>query len=398
MELRSQRLTAARTPEPQPKAETTASRNDRTTKLSIVQTETAVLHGQLRHAWERQQKRQQARRQQKRFPAETDTEAISLASVDEHLSQLIWEQSIIRRHCTDELRLLKAAALSAERSLLLIDGRGRVLVSQTPADAPSAFARLLITSTGIPCVPREGSSAVASALLNGVTSVVSANESAEFSDSSIGMEYAVPVIHPETLAVLAIIGLSSSHPTTDPMTLAFLETVSLSMGKELARLPVLEYLSLNLLGTSTARCDGCPLKLTRRQMEILALLALHPEGLSTEQLLAALYGDRRTGISTLKAEISRLRKALRGRIASRPYRLTLPVQGDFLECWQFLQHRHYDSALALLRGPFFSATDSPGLIHWRHCFEASIDLAMNSCTDECLLSSVQAANPDLANL
>ena len=49
---------------------------------------------------------------------------------------------------------------------------------------------------------------------------------------------------------------------------------------------------------------------------------LHPEGLSLEHLHALVYGDQAVTISTLKAEVSHLRSALGGQLASRPYRLT----------------------------------------------------------------------------
>jgi hypothetical protein len=47
-------------------------------------------------------------------------------------------------------------------------------------------------------------------------------------------------------------------------------------------------------------------------------------GIATlEELHAFVYGDRAVGATTLKAEISHLRRALGGAIASRPYRLTV---------------------------------------------------------------------------
>ncbi len=85
-------------------------------------------------------------------------------------------------------------------------------------------------------------------------------------------------------------------------------------------------LSLSLLGTAEAWLDGERLLLNRRQTEVLALLTMHPEGLSLEHLHALVYGDQSVTLSTLKAEVSHLRHALGGQLASRPYRLTLPVQ------------------------------------------------------------------------
>jgi hypothetical protein len=65
-----------------------------------------------------------------------------------------------------------------------------------------------------------------------------------------------------------------------------------------------------------------------RQAEILALLALHPAGLTCEQLTLELYGEEGNRIST-RAQISRLRRALGPLLAARPYRLLADVNADF---------------------------------------------------------------------
>ena len=55
---------------------------------------------------------------------------------------------------------------------------------------------------------------------------------------------------------------------------------------------------------------------------------MNPDGLSLERLHALVYGDQGVTLSTLKAEVSHLRSALGGQLASRPYRLTMPVTTD----------------------------------------------------------------------
>ena len=85
---------------------------------------------------------------------------------------------------------------------------------------------------------------------------------------------------------------------------------------------------MTLLGTAETRLDGQRLLLNRRQTEVLALLALHPEGLSLEQLHALVYGDQAVTLSTLKAEVSHLRSTLGGQLSSRPYRLMMPATTD----------------------------------------------------------------------
>ena len=87
-------------------------------------------------------------------------------------------------------------------------------------------------------------------------------------------------------------------------------------------------LVMRLLGTAETWLDGQRLLLNRRQTEVLALLAMHPEGLSLEHLHALVYGDQAVTLSTLKAEVSHLRAALGGQLASRPYRLTMPISTD----------------------------------------------------------------------
>lgn len=69
---------------------------------------------------------------------------------------------------------------------------------------------------------------------------------------------------------------------------------------------------------------------TPRHSEILVILAQHPEGMSDDDLAAALYGSAIKSV-TIRAEISRLRRLLGTVIRTRPYRLVADVQADFLD-------------------------------------------------------------------
>ncbi|QNN53811.1 GAF domain-containing protein [Nocardioides mesophilus] len=120
-------------------------------------------------------------------------------------------------------------------------------------------------------------------------------------------------------------------------------------------------LSLTLLGTAEARLDGRRLLLNRRQTEILALLALHPEGLSLEQLHALVYGEKAVTLSTLKAEVSHLRSALGGRLASRPYRLTLAARTDVDTVLDLIGRGQVAAAVEAYGGDLFPGTNSPAL-------------------------------------
>jgi hypothetical protein len=121
-------------------------------------------------------------------------------------------------------------------------------------------------------------------------------------------------------------------------------------------------LQLRLLGNAEATLDGGRLLLNRRQTEILAILALHPDGLSLDRLHALVYGDQAVTQSTLKAEVSHLRAALGGQLASRPYRLTLPVATDIDDVLEALERGDAGAAIACYGGDLMPGTESPALV------------------------------------
>ncbi len=184
--------------------------------------------------------------------------------------------------------------------------------------------------------------------------------------------WAAPVHDPATGEQLGVLDLSTTWDRTHP--------IGLATARVLARLietamPVTRPsglitgtidsgepgLSLTLLGTAEARLDGVRLLLNRRQTEILALLAIHPEGLSVDHLHALLYGDASVTLSTLKAEVSHLRRALSGQLASRPYRLTMPVQTDVETVLELLRRGEVAAAVDAYGGDLLPGTNSPAL-------------------------------------
>ena len=81
---------------------------------------------------------------------------------------------------------------------------------------------------------------------------------------------------------------------------------------------------IELLGTPRARVIGghgeLARRLTARHSEIVALLALHPEGMDARALSGALYGATGHEVA-VRSECHRLRETLGGALATRPYRL-----------------------------------------------------------------------------
>jgi len=182
--------------------------------------------------------------------------------------------------------------------------------------------------------------------------------------------WAAPVHDPVTGAQLGVIDLSTTWDRTHPIGLATARMTARLIESAMPRRSVPsprpepgpgEGLAMTLLGTAEARLDGQRLLLNRRQSEILALLALHPEGLSLEQLHAMLYGDQPVTFSTLKAEVSHLRHALGGQLASRPYRLLMPIATDVEQVLGLVRRGRVAAAVEAYGGDLLPGTNSPAL-------------------------------------
>jgi transcriptional regulator of acetoin/glycerol metabolism len=184
--------------------------------------------------------------------------------------------------------------------------------------------------------------------------------------------WAAPVHDPVTGTKLGVIDISTTWDRTHP--------IGLATARVLARLietamPITHQyddlggldetsepgLTMRLLGTAETWLDGQRLLLNRRQTEILALLAIHPEGLSLEHLHALVYGDQAVTTSTLKAEVSHLRAALGGQLSSRPYRLPMPVSTDVDLVLSLLRGGRVAAAVDAYGGDLLPGTNSPAL-------------------------------------
>ena len=180
--------------------------------------------------------------------------------------------------------------------------------------------------------------------------------------------WAAPVHDPVTGRRLGVLDLSTTWDRTHPIGLATVQLMarlveqalptSHAAGTEESTRPGLV---MSLLGTAETHLDGQRILLNRRQTEILALLALHPQGLSLEQLHAMVYGDHAVTFSTLKAEVSHLRHALGGQLSSRPYRLTMPVATDVDDVLGLLRRGRVRQAVEVYGGDLLPGTDSPAL-------------------------------------
>ncbi|MET8054761.1 GAF domain-containing protein [Streptosporangium sp. NPDC005286] len=134
-------------------------------------------------------------------------------------------------------------------------------------------------------------------------------------------------------------------------------------------------LRLRALGGAGLTRDGVPVRLPPRQLEILTLLALagpQGPGMSPERLMDELYGERHVAATTLKAEVSHLRRALSGALATRRYELTAPVGCDAAEVLAALRAGRVEEAARLYGGPLLPWSDAPGIRTWREHIEVAL--------------------------
>jgi len=133
-------------------------------------------------------------------------------------------------------------------------------------------------------------------------------------------------------------------------------------------------LRLKLLGSvqPIAVVNGREIALTLRRAEVLALLLLHPAGLTAEQLMLQLYGDEGNP-TTVRAEMHRLRSLLGdGVLDTKPYRIVADVTGDISDVQAALRRSDLPAALDSYAGPLLGRSEAPALRAEREELEATL--------------------------
>ena len=80
--------------------------------------------------------------------------------------------------------------------------------------------------------------------------------------------------------------------------------------------------------------------------------------------------------ATLKAEVSHLRTLLGGGIASRPYRIAMPVRCDAVDVLEHLRRGRLLDAASGYGGDLLAGTDAPGLTECGHYLAVAVREAL----------------------
>lgn len=189
--------------------------------------------------------------------------------------------------------------------------------------------------------------------------------------------YCAPVHGPDG-RVLGVLDMSTTWDRSNPLAMSTVRSLVSAIEARLRAEPPRQahgtpgQVHLTCLGSDQALCEGRPLRVRPRQLEILTLLALEPDGFPSGRLREALYGDRPVSASTFKAEISHLRRALGGGITTRRYALTTPVSCDAVDVLRALENGDVETALRLYRGPLLPRSAAPGIEEWRTHLEVAV--------------------------
>lgn len=120
-------------------------------------------------------------------------------------------------------------------------------------------------------------------------------------------------------------------------------------------------------------------ELSGRHAEILLMLAVHRQGLSSERLAELVYGQ--DAEATLRPELVRLRKVLERTAphlvpASRPYRLPADVETDAHQVISLLDRGAHRVALAAYRGRVLPDSFAPGVEEFRETVRLALREAL----------------------
>ncbi|WP_150462508.1 GAF domain-containing protein [Nesterenkonia ebinurensis] len=196
---------------------------------------------------------------------------------------------------------------------------------------------------------------------------------------------AAPIRNPHTGGLLGVVDLTGDEKAVSTHSLPLVQAAISAAEAELKVLPAATGLpQLTTLGTLRPQLGVAAMRetLSLRHAEILTLLswdaATGGRGHRAGELAEMLFGQLGHEVS-LRAEIVRLRKLLRGTAASagvdlesRPYRLSSPVDHDAVTVLTALIAGDRAAALDIYGGMLLPGSEAPGILELRRHLSATL--------------------------
>lgn len=198
---------------------------------------------------------------------------------------------------------------------------------------------------------------------------------------------AAPVRDPVNGRILGTVDITGGEGVASPHALALVRATARAAEAELARGRRIEGVRLRALGRDRALLDvdGHVQALSPRHSEIVTILALAHGGRSVDRLAVEL-SEVELGVSTVRAEMSRLRAVLGdGLLDSRPYTLRRPVSADFLSVAESLARGRVHEAMTVYAGPLLPSSQAPAVEEHRAALEQQLRGAVLASDDPSLL-------------
>lgn len=313
-----------------------------------------------------------------------------------------WRNSALRPALATVADDLERTALDCDLVAAVTDASGRILWSAGSRHMRDRASAVNFVPGGRWDEASVGTNALDLALRSARPAQVFSAE--HFSPAVHGWVcYAAPLVDGRDGRVLGVLDLSTTWDRSHPMALAtvtaFARTVSQALGAH-ARAPraVLERahapLRLEVLGRARLWQGDAAVMLTQRQAELLLALACHPEGLSLDQLAAHVYGDVAVTMTTVKVEVSRLRRVVPGVIGSRPYRLDAPVMVDALDVLDMVAGGAALAAAQACRAEVMPGSESPLARALGLRMEVAVRSLVLASRDPAALAALAANRPD----
>lgn len=297
--------------------------------------------------------------------------------IDDHESR--WRDSAIWQAAAETVDELGHLAVKEDYLAAVIDTTGHIIWSAAGPSMARRAERVNFVRGACWHEATAGTNAPGLALHTGRSASVFATE--HWCDSvQDWVCYAAPVRSPGGV-VVGVLDLSAPWKHASPLALSTVTTTARLVEQQLISRPPVpapvssQHLRLRLFGHPGAELGGDPVRLSLRQLEILAILGVREQA-SVEELHDCLYGERPVKVSTLKAEVSHLRQVLGRGIQSRPYRLTLAVDADLLDTMGALRRGQVGVALAAYAGQLLPASESPFIVDLRHHVDVSLRTAL----------------------